>query len=394
MSKKPTVDRNSKDMHDDSDKCSHSCESTRHDTPEALVRQETRVIRALRKFAVLILFSAALIMAGTIFAFIRQSQRDNLKAEFVAISESITNGLLEDSARYVHFGETVVAAIEMAMAITGQDHKNLSIPSLHYNKLVRGPIVGTRSRYFTWNPLLRSDEERFSFESMVTEKEQEGFVEGGDAPSCYVCGSEDAKPGKPDAQVHTTEGTYTCDNIDNAARLGLIPLEQCPGLTGLYEVCGCDSSVPNDLEPASGEPKQQRKLSDGIFRYADSSNSTIINEPWHGGPYLPMWQDRFAFEEREPLLYNHLSHPKLSRTVSKMIFAEDWQISEFLDDTDGTFFSNYGEQVVGPISLWYFPVQDPSTSDVVGAVSIFVNWNTFASRRAPRNGDLVDQVHC
>jgi class 3 adenylate cyclase len=363
-------------------------ESGRDDSPELLVRHETKVIRYLRSFAVLILVSASLIMAGSIFAFIRQSQQDNLEAEFAFIAESITDGLLEDSARYVHFGEAMVAALETTMTVTEQDHATFSIPSHLYSNMARPAIVGTRSRYLSWNPLLRSDAERHTFEAMVTKREEEGFFNVSDKPRCYLCGSEDAKPTKPDVQVLTGAGMIRCADLDTSGRLGLIPVEVCSAVVeDHFEVCGCAESI------SGTEPRDKRKPSDGIFRDGAGENYTTVDEPWTGGPYLPMWQDRFAFEIGEPLLYDHLSHPKLASAVSKMVGTGAWEVSEFIDESDNTFFrSDPLNKVAGPISLWYFPVRNSNASDIIGAVSIYVNWNTFAIRKVPRNGHEVDVV--
>jgi class 3 adenylate cyclase len=365
-----------------------AAESGRDDSPEALVRHETKVIRYLRNFAVLILVSASLIMAGSIFAFIRRAQQDNLEAEFAFIAESIAGGLLEDSARYVNFGEAMVAALETTMTVTEQDHTTFSIPSHLYSNMARPAILGTRSRYLSWNPLLRSDAERHTFEAMVTKKEEEGFFDGFDKPRCYMCGSEDAKPTSPDVQVETGAGIVTCGNLDLSGRLGLIPMEVCQAVVAdYYEICGCARSN------ASTNPRSKRKPSAGLFRDGNSSSYATVDEPWNGGPYLPMWQDRFAYDIGEPLLYNQLSHPKLASAASKMIFTGAWEVSEFLDEADNSFYrSDRLDDIEGPISLWYFPVRNSNASDIVGAVSIFVNWNSFATRKMPRNGHLVDIV--
>jgi Adenylate and Guanylate cyclase catalytic domain len=362
-------------------------------SPEVLVRQESRILHHLRVFAVLILLSTAIIMSASIFAFIRKSEQKNLETEFRLIAESISAGLLEDSGRYVSFGETIVATIEMAMAITEQNHTSFNIPRLHYTNVVRQSIIATRSHYVSWNPLLRSDEERREFEAMVAEKEIKGFFESTGEPSCYLCGSEGVAPTNPNVQLETGAGKFTCEQLDEAGRLGMIPTAFCPTLEEyFYEVCGCDVSVPNDEESLSSGSLPRRKPSDGIFRYAEGTNNDyeMIDEPWNGGPYLPMWEDRSAFEGKEVLLYNHLSHPKLARAASKMIFRGEWQMTEFVLDSDVMYYRRHTGNVSGPFSVWYFPVRDPVASEVVGAISFLVDWNLFSLRKPPRNGELVE----
>jgi hypothetical protein len=352
------------------------------------------MIRYLRIFAVLVLAVAAVATATCIFAFIRDSQRSHFESNFARIAETILTSLNQDLSHHLFSGRTMAAAMTVALQLANQSHLSLAIPPDSFEILFSSAVASTRSPYVSWNPLIRTDDERRLFEDMATRQEKNGFFNIESHPPCYVCGSSNAQPSKMDVQVKIPAvGAYRCSQLDGAGRAGIIPSDSCMIVSEEVQTyCACSQSEEGDPEPIEEPPQERifRNVSKGLFRY--EANRTIVDEPWSGGPYLPMWQDRLAYARAEPLLFNHLSNSKLSEAVSKMLFSGQWQISEFIYRQDPTFYGQFIRSCLGPMSVLYFPVKTPDRTEIVGAISMVVDWTNLHTAKAPLNGDLVDIV--
>jgi hypothetical protein len=362
----------------------------RRDSPEDLVRRENRAIRYVKLFAILVLLTAALGTAGLIFQYTKGSEQASFQNDFVLISEAITRSLLQDAEAYVNSAQSIATAITILIEAYNTTQLDFSVPLSRYKSLT-AEIV--KSAYYVgWSPLIRSDEERLQFEAMIDTRVKEGFFDETKHPPCYLCGGENMAPSKPEAVVlFPGVGQYQCDDLDLAGRYGLIENGACPYVASLMlETCSCEqSSTKVDV-------REQRSPSAGIFRYGVDGNFTIQDEPWEGGPYLPMFLDAVMAADSQPILYNHLSYPKFARAASQMIFTGIPQLTEMIDREEETFYARYSTVLKdpdsGPASILYYPVQSPNGPEIVGALSLQLNWGNFINNPVPRNGKLANVV--
>jgi hypothetical protein len=359
----------------------------RDDSPKALVRRENSAIRCVKLFAILVLLCAAGTIAGLIFQFTRGSEQASFRNDFVLISESITRSLLQDTEAYFTSAQSVATSLTILMEAYNTTQIDFSVPLPRYRSLTAEIVA---SSYFaTWSPLLRSEEERIQFEAAVASKEQEGFFDTLSHPPCFVCGDENMTPSTPNAVVvFPGTGQYQCDDLDFAARNGLIDESACSFVTDVVlEKCSCAPST------AKGNTREKRSPSEGICRFQNEKNLTIVDEQRNGGPYLPMFIDSLLVLDRQPLLYNHLSHPRLAEAASQMIFTGIPQMTSMLGNEEPTFYSKaLGVLDSGPASILYFPVESAEGADIAGALSLYFNWANFLRNPVPRNGKLSTVV--
>jgi class 3 adenylate cyclase len=356
-------------------------DAARDDSPDALVKRENSAIRCVKLFAILVLLLAAGTVAGLVFAFTKGSEKSRFENDFVLISKAITQSLMQDAEAFFSSARSIATTITILMEAYNATQIDFSVP-LHRYKQLTNEIV--KSSYFaTWSPLLRSDEERRQFEAMVAAKEKEGFFDQLFYPVCFVCGEENMVPSKPDAiVVFPGSGQYQCDDLDGAGRNGVIDSSACNYVTSMVlEECSCK------LASKEKEPRQTRSPAKGIYRLGQ--NLTIEDEQWNGGPYMPMFLDSLLIADRQPMLYNHLSHPMLAQAASQMIFTATPQLTKMLENKEPSFYSSVDYFDSGPHSILYFPVRSPDGPEIAGALSLRLNWASLLRNPVPRNGQLA-----
>jgi class 3 adenylate cyclase len=359
-------------------------------SPEALVRRENRAIRCVKLFAILVLLAAATTTAALIFQFTRGSERDRFRNEFVFISEAIARGLMEDASLYVSSAQSIATALTILIEAYNATQLSFNIPMGRYGNLTSEVV--RMSYYASWNPLIRSDTERQQFEEMVKQKYEEGFFTSGSNPICYVCGDQNMAPSTPEAVVlFPGIGQYDCDDLYRAGLVGYLDATSCSAVTTrAINECSCvlSTTEQNLIE--------NRSPSEGIFRYEPGGNLTIEDEPWTGGPYLPMFLDTLMVSGNQPVLYNHLSSPKLAHAASQMIFSGTPQMTDMISRADRTFFAESSGALkdprTGPASILYFPVQSPQGSEILGALSLQLIWSNLLTRPVAGIGRLADIV--
>jgi hypothetical protein len=355
-------------------------------TPEALVQREDRALLVLKALFVLVLLIAAAAATSLIFLFTRDSQRRSFESDFSAAAQSIGQTLVEDLAFFFSSGQSVSTALTVIMAAYNAMQLTMSVPIPMFKSLTNDARL--KAFYATWNPLLRNDQERKIFEEMVREKETEGYFSDGINPICFVCGNEDFAPSTPSTLITFPGiGSYTCGELDRGGRAALFEVTACPIVTkAAMEGCSCSFSSADH-----SETKVDRKPSRGLYQISGDVNHTVVDEPWTGGPYLPMWLDSAVFELRDPLLFDHLSHSKSAEAVTMMLFTGYPQVTRMYNVADPHYYSlgMLGEQ---PASTFFSPVKSPYGPDIVGAVSISIRWETLLRKKVPKQGNWVSIV--
>jgi hypothetical protein len=178
------------------------------DSPQALVRQENRVVKILRNVIFVALSFAAVGTVSLVYIFARSSERETFSNEYEAISRFVIDALVDDLGRFVWAGQTVSSAVTMAMTAYNVTPRNLAIPRVQWNELTAGLRAATGSKFLSWSPFIRNDIERGEFESFVSELEEKGYFKGGgEHPVCFVCGSADLGVVVPEDEfVSATQG--------------------------------------------------------------------------------------------------------------------------------------------------------------------------------------------
>jgi class 3 adenylate cyclase len=356
---------------------------TRTDCPEALVRRESRAIWLVKCFAILVVLAATISTGGVILKFTQGIEQDTFCNDFALISEAISRSLLRDASNYFSTAQTVATALTILLEAYNTTPSTFTVPMLQYKRLTN-QIVNIPS-FATWNPLLRSDEERRQFEAMVDSKEKEGFFHDVVNPTCYACGRNGMLPLTPDVLVAFPGfGQYKCDDLYYAGLVGDLHADACSAVTSrVIDECSC---VPSATTEQAVLP---RNLSEGIYRYTDNGNYTIQQEPWNGDPYLPMFIDSWMMARRRPMLFNQLSHPSFARTASQMIFARTPQVTQMIDQRDQSFYAKFRPKGNGPSSILFYPVETPSGEEVAGALTLELFWANLLLTPVPRNGKLA-----
>jgi class 3 adenylate cyclase len=353
--------------------------------PEELVQREDRALIFVKVIFLLVLVAAAGVTAGFIFSYTRDSQKRNFRSDFSLISQSIAESLVDDVAFYFESGQSVATALTVLMQAYNSTQTTFSIPASLYRSMTNSII--TTAVFVTWNPFIRDDEEREEFEGMVAQRDSEGFFTEGDITPCFVCGEADMVPSTPNVELEFPGiGKYSCLALQRAGVEGLITAELCPiASQAVIESCSCTQSG------ATEETTKARRPSDGIFRL--TRNKTVIDEPWTSGPYLPMWLDSTMIAGSDPVLFNHLSHPKSAKAVSSMLVSGYPQLTEMYNSSEPTYYSSYAARVTdpgnGPASNIYYPVRSPNGADIVGAVSLVISWQSLLRKTVPRHGEFV-----
>jgi hypothetical protein len=114
----------------------------------------------------------------------------------------------------------------------------------------------------------------------VAEKESEGFFTEGAIMPCAVCGDKSMRPSMPETEIPLPGvGVYSGDAMYLARLRRQIVADACPFVVqAVLDRCTCSQS-----SAVVNETKLDRDPSEGLFRL--TANSSVIEEPWDGGPY-------------------------------------------------------------------------------------------------------------
>jgi hypothetical protein len=365
------------------------------DSPLELIAQENRVVGIVRFVIFFVLLMAAVGTAFLVFYFAHTSEENKFEDDYEAIASFVVETMLDDMARFMWAPQVVGSAITLAISAYNASHTTIAIPPHQWADLTIGLRIATGSRYLTWSPLINNDMERMEFESFIAKIESEGFFSSEIHPPCYICGTVSQSVINPlDEVTFPGLGTYSCDFLDAAGRHGRVPAASCPStVLAAKAVCQCG---PHEAED---EALTLRHPSQGIFRFngtdkTDNIISTITNETWNEGPYLPMLQDRLVEANHFPLLYNYMSNIVLASAVQNMLQSGRPVISEAFDLNDPT---NYyavvnQEDEEGPMSTVFLPVRSAADDSIVGTVSMLIVWSKLLMNNVPKNGNLVTVV--
>lgn len=130
----------------------------------------------------------------------------------------------------------------MMIQATNTTSSTLVLDQGNWEKLASEAKGHGNVHIISWNPLLRTEDERIEFEELAQTQE---FTVGTN-PFCFVCGSEDRGYINPESLVDLTGfGLFSCHYVEIAGRQGSIPEEICD-LTAVVAstVCECGEIPP------------------------------------------------------------------------------------------------------------------------------------------------------
>lgn len=259
---------------------------------------------------------------------------------------------------------------------------NLFIPQDDWESISREARFHGNVNLASWNPLLKSEEERLQFEEFA----QTHVFTVGSEPQCFVCGSEDRGFKNPDQLVDIPGfGTFMCALIENSGRQGVIPDDNCQFITDVSLKGGCECY---DLPPGTVTLDNKVEIPERIFSI-DPETGESVDEPAENAPYLPTWTSSVLEIVQLPLLYNHMAEPSWKRAIDAMLESTLPVISETFYRT-GPYYTNYAAYPNETSTILYFPVL--LEKEVVGSISFEVRWSKFLSAVFPPLSDLVDIV--
>jgi class 3 adenylate cyclase len=366
--------------------------SNGHNSPEELVRRETKVFHVVRVTLFVLLLLAAVGISLFVFHYVHNSEVETYHNEYDAISTFLIGVLLEDISRFFWTGRAASSALTITMDAYNAPALKFAISEDKLNDLTEAFLTATGSPFLTWSPLIRNDNELEEFESFASSLETNNSSEF--YPACYVCGSADQGYINPlDEVFFQGYGTFSCGYLENLGRSGASAPALCDEITSAVQgACRCGAIVN------ATSATQVRSRSQGIFNYKvdrfDQSISTIVDATKTGGPYLPMFQDSQAISNKQPLMYDQLSDKILADGAMAMLVSQKPVMSRSFNVSNPTnyYAKNMDSSTDGPMAAVFHPVISPDGNEVVGALSLLLVWSKLITNTVPKNGELLKMV--
>ena len=372
------------DEEESTNRSSFRHEETPDDQPEALVRQDNRVVRLIRLLVLAVITCAAISTATLVYFYVRQSEIEAYERAFDGVGDRIVEAFLSDTALKFGLASTVASSISGLMSLTNTSAVNLTIPQDHWTQVFQSLILTASVRVAGWGPILRSDEERRAFEASVVATQISSETAG---VPCYLCGT----PTKgflnlEAAVVLPGVGRHSCHTIDSAARSGNVPIELCSAVSALtVDVCGCVDPSPHSTQDYGQQSQSSAPLPQTVFRL--DNNATVVEEPYGQSLYAPFRQVVTSSEERPHPLLEQLSFPARNAAIKHMLQTKAATMSATMLSTEPFFRKGASYDV----SSVYFPVSD-STGEVVAAVALDFLWDLYITSVFPSLAQYVDVV--
>ncbi|KAG7360901.1 hypothetical protein IV203_036000 [Nitzschia inconspicua] len=160
--------------------------STDNHTAEALVKRENRTVNISRVVVILILIGATIATAYSVFRFTRDGEEEAYDNAFHNVASKLTSSLVSDMSLKFWMARTISDATAMMLKTTNTTATDLFIPQEDWENISRESRFHGNVNMVSWNPLLKTDVERLSFEGFA----QTQTFKVGAEPECFLCGSE------------------------------------------------------------------------------------------------------------------------------------------------------------------------------------------------------------
>lgn len=351
----------------DGEPSSNSSEEQR-DAPEALVRQESNAIGAIRVLAAMLLLIAAAAASVSVFRFSRNVEVRAFQADFRSSADRLTGIFISEFSLRYTMSRALSAAVTLAMESQQVSHTNFSFAPGRMEELASGIMLSSRGAGTSWSPLLRTDEERRQFEAFVQRKEESQQVE-----RCYVCGSPTRTYKNP--QDHSEipgYGSFTCQEIEVAGLDGVIDPQFCDLVSATVSVdCVCQDLT----EELDFDFLGQVTFPDSLFQYDEAGLQ--IDTPYNSAPYSPIWDIASAGGRGFPFLYNYYSDKIFAQALDQAIEG-DVPVTSDIQYRNTSVFKAYARMNIGaPTGFLFSPVYSPDQAKIVGSIATEYPWQAL-----------------
>jgi hypothetical protein len=285
-------------------------ESTSIEGAEKIVRDEARTIRKLRAALIFIIAAAASACGFFIYKLSSKNETDSFKASFEAAASKSTQALTEILAGTLSYAYIVSVSLSSRLYMESTfvpAFPNASIDQ--FDTLAKGLTDGGFIRNIVWSPMIRSIEEKSSWEAYALQRLTNSSQAN---PPCYICG-EGNDIRYPNATLKLPGvATSTCAEANAALLAGYGSQSGCIyAMQVIQPVCGCQKSLTNEQNGTEAS----RPGANGIFRFQD--NVAVVD---HGPPpYIPVWQISPAGNSEKIVMFNQMSEPWRRQALLNMI---------------------------------------------------------------------------
>lgn len=339
--------------------------ANKDDGAEGIVRAEAKIVRNLRIAMICLIISAATICGFLIYKISSKNETDAFKQSFEEAATKFTKAFLDTQAESLNYAYLMSVSISSGLYVDSS--YTPSFPNVSINHLdILGVGLSHRGLIndLIWSPLLRTEEERASWESYALSNL--ASVSKATYPPCNVCG-EGHDVVRPDALLSFPGRQITCEMLLQALVDGTTSPAQCNFLGNIMQpVCGCQTSavVPTQNETISSEK--------GIFRLIDGVPVLDLGPP----PYSPVWQITPTQSSKQVALFNLGSEPRRNETLSNLIEFKVPVVSTSYDPSqDGVYMLSKIIQSFGVSASFFFPVFESLGADkLVGSLVLDFSW--------------------
>jgi hypothetical protein len=374
------------------------------DSPEAIVRRETKFITLLRMLVILFLLLAAAATVTFVYLYMSQIQKDRFKTEYAALSSTLVSSLYIDLRLNFWMAHTLSKAVTLAVTMSGQPVTNFTLPTSLWKGLTEESRYAADQIAVSWIPFLYTDDDRMDFEAHARLYAESNPEESSDIPVCHICGDPGLVVEDESVQVDLAGITFTCGLVYEAGLEGSIPAELCSSAQeSLTELCRCKKATAENALSAADTNSSSWDVRDGVFRFSDGGqNASRVSQEFGHAPYAPMYAVAYKKKRVGQPLYNALDDQVRARALAMVMFGGKPAMTE-MRQRDGPYY-NYANEFMGMQTTdLYYPVfsDDSESRRVVGAVGLEYLWSDFLTGAVPSNADLVsvvienscDQVH-
>jgi len=240
--------------------------SVDEDSPEAVIRKDTRYLRIMRGLVIFGLISVAAAAVTFIYLYTSTAEDEAFRNDFDGIASRIVDSFLLDTRFKFSAGRTTATMMTGLMEAGSMTHLNLTLPS--FDEITRAQRFVSFATMVAWSPFLKTLEEKETFEwhaalqELTRQNSTESTVDL--KPPCYFCGSADRGFTNPDALV-TLAGfanEFTCGELDRAGRDGVVIPQYCKIAESIVLAqCECGPK----LETENVVDTTERSWADGVF---------------------------------------------------------------------------------------------------------------------------------
>ncbi|KAG7363704.1 adenylate/guanylate cyclase [Nitzschia inconspicua] len=356
--------------------------STDNHTADVLVKRENRTVNISRVVVILILIGAMIATAYSVFRFTRDGEEEAYDDAFHNVASKLTSSLVSDTSLKFWMARTISDATAMMLKTTNTTATDLFIPQEDWENISRESRFHGNAIMVSWNPLLKTDVERLSFEEFA----QKQTFKVGTEPECFVCGDERRGYSNPDHLVNIPGfGIYRCDLLEMSGRQGVIPDGNCAFISDVGRREGCECF---DLDPSVEVQTSEVEIPEHLWKM-DPNIDIPVEESYRSAPYLPIWTTAVLEVVKLPVMYNQMSHPITKRAIDAMLESTLPVISETFV-REGAYYTDYVAYPNETSAILQFPVF--LDDEIVGTVSFEVRWSTFISFTFPPLANLIDLV--